>query len=179
MVSAGRSHLQLDQWMGALEGKLMFSDLTIDGYVVRLTEPQARAAFYASAAAPKDGLLPDELPVCVARTACGKYKQVSPMGPGAKVTGFLSNLLGEEDEEDVVGAARRPESHGHRAAGQRRRARSTKRATDGVAAASAPPAGRTDGRCLSRRGRPAARPVLAAHADCAGRQRRQPSRHRA
>merc|ERR1719171_1673433 len=58
MVSAGRSHLQLDQWMAALEGKLLFSDLNIDGYVVRLTEPQARAAFFASAAAPKDGLLP-------------------------------------------------------------------------------------------------------------------------
>ena len=104
MVSAGRFHLQLDQWMAALEGKLLFSDLTIDGYVVRLTEPQARAAFVASAAAPTEGLLPDELPVCIARTACDKYKQVTPMGPGAKVTGFLANLLGEEDEEDVVTA---------------------------------------------------------------------------
>ena len=105
MVSAGRPHLELDQWMSALEGKLLFSDLTIDGYVVRLTEPQAKAAFLASAASPKEGLLPDELPVCVARTACDKYKQVTPMGPGAKVTGFLANLLGEEDEEDVVLAA--------------------------------------------------------------------------
>merc|ERR1719409_1943841 len=104
MVSAGRPFLELDQWLGALEGKLLFSDLVIDGYVVRLTEPLARAAFLASAASPKEGLLPDELPVCVARTACDKYKQVSPMGPGAKVTGFLSNLLGEEDEEDVVTA---------------------------------------------------------------------------
>jgi hypothetical protein len=72
---------------------------------VRLTEPQAKAAFYASAATPASGLLPDELPVCVARTACDKYKQVTPMGPGAKVTGFLANLLGEDDEEDVVLAA--------------------------------------------------------------------------
>jgi len=102
MVSAGRPFLELDQWMDALAGKLLFSDLTIDGYVVRLTEPQAKAAFYVSAANPTSGLLPDELPVCVARTACDKYKQVTPMGPGAKVTGFLSNLLGEEDEEDVV-----------------------------------------------------------------------------
>jgi hypothetical protein len=105
MTSAGRPYLQLDQWMGALESKLMFSDLTIDGYVVRLTEPLAKAAFLASAASPTEGLLPDELPVCVARTACDKYKHVQPMGPGAKVTGFLSNLLGEEDEEDVVLAA--------------------------------------------------------------------------
>merc|ERR1719240_586328 len=105
MVSAGRPFLELDQWLDALSGKLLFSDLTIDGYVVRLTEPQAKSAFYASAATPSSGLLPDELPVCVARTACDKYKQVTPMGPGAKVTGFLANLLGDEDEEDVVLAA--------------------------------------------------------------------------
>ena len=67
--------------------------------------PQAKAAFFASAATPASGLLPDELPVCVARTACDKYKGVAPMGPGAKVTGFLANLLGDDDEEDVVLAA--------------------------------------------------------------------------
>merc|ERR1719171_1939099 len=105
MVSAGRPFLELEQWLGALESKLLFSDLSIDGYVVRLTEPQAKAAFYASAATPASGLLPDELPVCVARTACDKYKQVTPMGPGAKVTGFLANLLNDDDEEDVVLAA--------------------------------------------------------------------------
>jgi len=105
MVSAGRPFLELEQWLGALESKLLFSDLKIDSYVVRLTEPQAKAAFYASAATPASGLLPDELPVCVARTACDKYKQVTPMGPGAKVTGFLANLLNDDDEEDVVLAA--------------------------------------------------------------------------
>merc|ERR1719171_2381492 len=105
MVSAGRPFLELEQWLGALESKLLFSDLSIDGYVVRLTEPQAKAAFFASAATPASGLLPDELPVCVARTACDKYKQVTPMGPGAKVTGFLANLLNDDDEEDVVLAA--------------------------------------------------------------------------
>jgi len=104
-VSAGRPFLELEQWLGVLESKLLFSDLNIDGYVVRLTEPQAKAAFFASAATPASGLLPDELPVCVARTACDKYKGVAPMGPGAKVTGFLANLLGDDDEEDVVLAA--------------------------------------------------------------------------
>ena len=105
LVSAGRAFLEIDQWLNALTEKLLFSDLNIDGYVVRLTEPQAKAAFYASAATPSSGLLPDELPVCVARTACDKYKGVTPMGPGAKVTGFLANLLGDDDEEDVVLAA--------------------------------------------------------------------------
>ena len=105
LISAGRPFLELEQWIGALESKLLFSDLQIDGYVVRLTEPQAKAAFFASAATPSSGLLPDELPVCVARTACDKYKGVTPVGPGAKVTGFLANLLGDDDEEDVVVAA--------------------------------------------------------------------------
>jgi len=105
MTSAGRAFLQMDQWMGALESKLLFSDLTIDGYVCRLTEPLAKAAFIASCASPTEGLTTEELPVCIARTACDKYKLVTPMGPGAKVTGFLANLLGEEDEEDVVLAA--------------------------------------------------------------------------
>ena len=48
--SAGRDHLQLDQWLGALEGKLLFSDLLIDGYTVRLTAPLG-----ADAAATRDG----------------------------------------------------------------------------------------------------------------------------
>merc|ERR1719231_35418 len=105
MISAGRNFLQLDQWLGALEGKLLLSDLVIDGYTVRLTEPLARAAFYATAGIPsadKDGLTPEELPICIARTACDKYKHVTVLGPGAKVTGFLENLLGTKDEEDVV-----------------------------------------------------------------------------
>jgi hypothetical protein len=102
MVSAGRPFLEIDQWLGALEGKLLFSDLTIEGYSVRLTESQAKAAFYASAATPASGLLPDELPVCIARIACDKYRHVDPMGPGAKVSGLLQNLLTEFDEEDVV-----------------------------------------------------------------------------
>merc|ERR1712178_654002 len=105
MVSAGRQFLELDQWLNALETKLLLSDLMIGEYAVRLTEPQAKAAFYASAATPSMGLQPDELPVCVARTACDKYKFVKPMGPGAKVSGFLNNLLGDDDEEDVVLAA--------------------------------------------------------------------------
>jgi len=105
MVSAGRPFLQLDQWLGALEGKLLMSDLKIDGHVVRLTEPQAKAAFFATAGFPtdaKDGLTPEELPIVIARTANDKYKNVSGMAPGTKVSGFLRNLLGDEDEEDII-----------------------------------------------------------------------------
>jgi len=102
LVSAGRESLQLDQWLGALEGKLLLSDVEIEGFRVRLTEPQAKAAFIASAEDPQLGLSQEELPVCIARTACDKYKHVVQMGAGQMVTGFLSNLLGDEDEEDVV-----------------------------------------------------------------------------
>ena len=102
MTSAGKPFLEVDQWLSALSGKLLFSDLKLSGFSVRLTEPQAKAAFVASAATPASGLLPDELPACIARTACDKYKGVAPMGPGAKVSGFLTNLLTEYDEEDVV-----------------------------------------------------------------------------
>jgi len=105
LVSAGRSFLELEQWIGALEGKLLFSNVTIDSYAVRLTEPQARAAFYAAAADPKLGLLPDELAVCIARAGYDKYKGVTPMSAGIKVSGFLGNLFGEDDEEDAVYAA--------------------------------------------------------------------------
>lgn len=102
MTSAGKPFLELDQWLSALSGKLLFSDLTLAGFSVRLTEPQAKAAFVASAATPASGLLPDELPACIARVACDKYKNVTAMAAGAKVSGFLTNLLTEYDEEDVV-----------------------------------------------------------------------------
>ena len=51
MLLVGRSHLQLDQWIGALEGKLLFSNLKVDSFAVRLTEPQARGAFFAASSA--------------------------------------------------------------------------------------------------------------------------------
>jgi len=104
MVSAGRDFLDIEQWISMLEGKLLFSDLNIDGHVVRLTEPQAKAAFYASAATPTSGLTPEELPGCLARVGHDKYRKVAPMGSGAKVQAFIDNLLGEGDEEDVVSA---------------------------------------------------------------------------
>ena len=104
-ISAGRDFLELDQWIGALESKLLCSDVTIDGFAVRLTEPQARAAFYAACASAESGLTPAELSTCVARAGYDKYKHVTPMGPGAKVGGFLENLFGESDEEDVVVAS--------------------------------------------------------------------------
>jgi len=101
-ISAGRDFLELDQWIGALEGKMLFSNLTIDGYVVRLAEPMARAAFYWAASTPDKGLMPDELAKCVARCGYDKYRQVTPMAAGTKVSAFLRNLLEDEDEEEAV-----------------------------------------------------------------------------
>ena len=131
MTSAGRPYLQLDQWMGALERAFAISDLTVqvddagnaggadddgkggdgkggDGgsgrrpWPVRLTEPQARSAFYAAATTPSAGLLPHELAACIARCGCDKYKLVGPMGHGARVHAFLLNVLEGIDEEDAI-----------------------------------------------------------------------------
>ena len=102
LVSAGRDGLTLAQWITTLEKKLLFNSVTVEAYPIRLTEPQARAAFYAAAADPDKGLTVMELGACIARTGFDKYRKVSPMSAGDKVAGFLSNLLGEEDEEDVV-----------------------------------------------------------------------------
>ena len=40
--------------------------------------------------------------ICIARVACDKYRSIDVMSPGAKIKGFLTNLLSEYDEEDVV-----------------------------------------------------------------------------
>ena len=89
------------QWIGELSSKLLLSDLRVDGWAVRLTEPQARAAFLSSARAPREGLTPEELPACIARCGFEKYMRVEPMGAGAKVAAFLENLLKGVDEDEA------------------------------------------------------------------------------
>ena len=113
MTSAGRPYLQLEQWLRALEKACVLSDLTVtdnDGkpWPVRLTEPQAKSAFYAAAKLPEAGLLPEELNACVARCGCDKYKFVLPMSSGAKVYAFVTNILSGVDEEEAVRFARVP-----------------------------------------------------------------------
>ena len=102
MVTAGRERLELEPWLKYLRRRLMLSTLTVRGHPIRLTESQARWAFLASASSPLEGLLPSELPSCIARTACDKYKGVVPMTPGSRVRAFLANLLDRANEEDVV-----------------------------------------------------------------------------
>ena len=43
-----------------------------------------------------------ELFECVARCGVDKYKGVAPMPPAAAVRGFVQNLLGKANEEEVV-----------------------------------------------------------------------------
>lgn len=105
MVSAGREFLELGQLIDSLGAKFLFSNLVIDGQPVRLSEPQTRAGFYASAETPDKGLTPAELPGCLARIGYDKYRHVAPMSAGAKVSAFLNNLMGDEDEEDAVYSA--------------------------------------------------------------------------
>jgi len=102
MVSEGRQGLELKQWLDALEAKLLFSDLHVLEHRCRFTEPQGRCAFYSSAALPEFGLQPEELVECVARCAVDKYKGVKPMSKAQAIDGFLQNLFGMANEEEVI-----------------------------------------------------------------------------
>eukprot|EP00966_Prymnesium_polylepis_P185996 4311120-Prymnesium_polylepis.5 len=73
-MSEGRAGLELQQWLSALADKLLFSDLRILEHRCRLTEPQARVAFFCSAAQPEIGLQPEEVIECVARCAVDKVR---------------------------------------------------------------------------------------------------------
>ena len=107
-VSEGADYLALEQWLRAIDRKQLLTDLTIRGHRVRLTEPQARAAFFAAAAEPMRGLLPDEFAGCVAQAACDKYRNIQLLTNGMrftngdKVRAFVQNLMGLADEEDVL-----------------------------------------------------------------------------
>jgi len=102
MVSEGKPFLELGQWLTLLKEKLILTDVTVCGYSVRLTEPQARWAFLASARTPASGLLPPEFAGCVARCGFEKFKQVDPMRPGARAAAFVAQLLDDDDEERLV-----------------------------------------------------------------------------
>ena len=108
MASQGRDFLALGQWTKVLESRLLLSDLNVQSYAVRLTEPQARWAFVSSAKEPTKGLAPEELAGCVARTACDKYRSVTSMTTASRVRAFLRNLLDGTDEEDAVMEAIEP-----------------------------------------------------------------------
>jgi len=101
-TSEGRPGLELKQWLDACAEKLLFSDLRVLEHRCRFTEPQARVAFAASAAQKDLGLQPDELVECVARCAVDKYRGVEPMSKAQAVDGFLRNLFGEANEEEII-----------------------------------------------------------------------------
>ena len=152
LVSEGRIGLELQQWLSALADKLLFSDLRILEHRCRFTEPQARVAFFCSAAQPEIGLQPEEVIECVARCAVDKvprclshqpsqqpeagghssstrvailqsaplslavasliadaaqyytsqYKGVRPMSKANAIDGFMQNLFGTANEEEVI-----------------------------------------------------------------------------
>ena len=111
LTSEGASHLSLEQWLVALDKKQMLTDLTIKGHRIRLSEPQARAAFFAAVQDKErvhEGLLPTELAACVVQTAVAKYKPVETRSNGMRFTNgdklraFVANLFGEMDEEEVL-----------------------------------------------------------------------------
>jgi len=104
MCSGGKDLLELKQWIKALEKGYLLNDLVIAGHKCRLSEPRARAAFVQSVSTP-EGLAPEEILECVARCGFYKYRCVTPMDAPAKIEGFVKNLLGDADEEQVIMSA--------------------------------------------------------------------------
>jgi hypothetical protein len=108
LVSEGADFLSLEQWLRAIDSRQLLTDLTVKGHAVRLTEPQARQAFFLAAKTPTEGLLPNELATCVVKTACDKYRHIETLANGMrftnghKVRAFVANMLGVADEEDVL-----------------------------------------------------------------------------
>jgi len=101
-ISEGRQGLELKQWIDALQAKLLFSDLLVLEHRCRFTEPQARNAFACSTTQRDVGLQPEEFVECIARCAVEKYKYVLPMSKAQAVDGFIQNLLGTANEEEVI-----------------------------------------------------------------------------
>ena len=108
LVSQGADYLSLEQWLRAIDSRQLLTDLTIHGHAVRLTEPQARSAFFNAAATPTAGLLPNELAACVVKVACDKYRAIETLSNGMrftngdKVRAFVSNMLGTANEEEAL-----------------------------------------------------------------------------
>jgi len=103
-AKGGRPTLALNDWVKLLQKGMLFGEFSIAQHTCRLTVSQAKAAFIATTPDPLQGLTEEELPECVARCGVDKYKGVAPMPPAAAVSGFIRNLLGEANEEEVVKA---------------------------------------------------------------------------
>ena len=86
----------------SLQPHLCPGEFSIAQHTCRLTQSQAKANFIASAADPMAGQSEEELLECVARCGCDKYRGVAPMPSAAAVRGFVQNLLGKANEEEVV-----------------------------------------------------------------------------
>ena len=109
--SPGADSHSLEQRLRADDGQQLLNDLSVKGHPVRLTEPQARQAFYLAAKEPKDGLLPTELATCDGKTACDKNRadETQLNGKrftnGDKVRAFEQNNTGAADEESALADA--------------------------------------------------------------------------
>jgi len=101
-AKGGRPTLTLDEWVKLLQKRMLFGEFSIAQHTCRLTVSQAKAAFIATPDDPQKGLTEEQLLECVARCGVDKYKGVAPMPPAAAVKGFIQNLLGKANEEQVV-----------------------------------------------------------------------------
>jgi hypothetical protein len=107
LASGGKDKLEISRFTDELERALLYNDVNVADakggqHRCRFSVPHAKAAFCASCAEPMKGMDPEEVYETVARCGMAKYAQVTPLGAGQKVRGFIRNLLGEADEEEIV-----------------------------------------------------------------------------
>jgi len=109
-LSEGRDAMDLDEWLAVLDERLLFGECSFehDGTMLkaRFTEPQAKAAFVASVSKPSVGLTQQDFVECLARCGVAKYRGIPFLSPPDVIAGFIQNLVGECDEEEVIRGAK-------------------------------------------------------------------------
>jgi len=109
-LSEGRDAMSLPEWLAVLDERLLFGEVAFehDGAILkaRFTEPQAKAAFVASVSDRNVGLTQQDFVECLARCGVAKYRGIPFLSPPDVIAGFIQNLVGECDEEEVIRGAK-------------------------------------------------------------------------
>uniref|UniRef100_A0A7S3ARZ5 Uncharacterized protein n=1 Tax=Haptolina ericina TaxID=156174 RepID=A0A7S3ARZ5_9EUKA len=109
-LSEGRDFMTLEEWLAVLDERALFGECTIDhdGQILkaRFTEPQAKAAFLQSVSDKSAGLSQQDFIECLSRCGVAKYRGVPFLSAPDVIAGFIQNLVGEADEEEVIRGAK-------------------------------------------------------------------------
>ena len=107
IASGGKDTLELEPFLDEMEKALLFNDLSVadakgEQHRVRFSIPQAKAAFCASCAPAHQGDDARHSSPRSSRARATKYKGAAVMTASQGIGGFVRNLLGEADEEQIV-----------------------------------------------------------------------------